>query len=470
MNRESGRPALELLSSHWLSLAGAALVTTAGFSWLFVLPMQVRGRAGNPYIGLIVFIAIPVVFCLGLALIPIGAYLGRRRIRDGLANVLDRKTALRRLATLLAGATFANLVIGTQGTYRAVEHMDTVQFCGQSCHVMQPEFVSHDNAPHAQVSCVECHVAPGATGWVKSKMAGVRQLRDVVFNRYPRPIPSAMESGRLVPASETCEQCHWPEKQISARLRIIPGYKDDEANSASQTVLMMPVGGGKAGGIHGTHFGPGVEIRYAAADLKRQTIPLVQYRNRNSNESRTYLAQDATPESVRNLPQFDMQCVDCHNRPTHAFALPERAVNRALASGALSSTLPYIKKKSVELLNTAYAGSDEAAQKIRNGIVEFYREKYPDVYAQRSSDVTRAADSVVSIYNRNVFPDLKVTWGTYPNNLGHTDFPGCFRCHDEAHATSGKQTITQDCSVCHNALAVDEATPEVLKTLGLAKP
>jgi len=199
-------------------------------------------------------------------------------------------------------------------------------------------------------------------------------------------------------------------------------------------------------------------------------IPWVLYRNRHTNATRTYLAQDANPESVRNLPHFDMQCVDCHNRPTHAFELPERAVNRALASGALWSTLPYIKKKSVELLKSEYAGSEEAAQKIRNAIVDFYREKYPEVYAQRSSDVTRAADSVVSIYNRNVFPDLKVTWGTYPNNLGHTDFPGCFRCHDEAHAASDRKTITQDCIVCHNALAVDEAAPEVLNTLGLAKP
>jgi hypothetical protein len=162
-----------------------------------------------------------------------------------------------------------------------------------------------------------------------------------------------------------------------------------------------------------------------------------------------------------------MQCVDCHNRPTHAFELPERAVNRALASGAISGTLPFIKKKSVELLNVPYSSREEAAQKIRGGLAGFYREKYPDAAAQRSQDIARAADSIVGIYERNVFPDLKVTWGTYPNNLGHTDFPGCFRCHDEAHATSDKKTITQDCAVCHNALAVDEATPEVLKTMGL---
>ena len=152
MSDDPDRPILELLASHWLSLLGEALVTTAGFSWLFVLPRQIRGNASNPYIGLVVFIAIPVVFCLGLALIPIGIYLGRRRVKEGLAIVMDRKTSMRRLWVFLGVTTLANLLIGTQGTYRAVEHMETVQFCGQSCHVMQPEFVSHDNAPHAHVA------------------------------------------------------------------------------------------------------------------------------------------------------------------------------------------------------------------------------------------------------------------------------------------------------------------------------
>jgi len=465
MSPQPNRPVLELLSSHWLSLLGAALVTTAGFSWLSVLPMQVRGHASNPYIGLIVFIAIPVVFCLGLALIPVGMYLGRRRAREGLGTVLDRAASVRRIVVFFALTTVANIVIATQGTYRAVEHMETVQFCGQSCHVMLPEFTSHENAPHAHVTCVECHVAPGATGWMRSKMAGVRQLRDVTFNTFPRPTASGLESNRLVPAAQTCEACHWPGKINATRLRIIPGYKDDEANTATQTVLMMSVSA-----IHGAHLGSGIEIHYAAADAKRQSIPWVDYRNSNTNQSRTYLAQDATPEDIAKLKKYQMQCVDCHNRPTHAFQLPERAVNEALASGALPSTLPYLKKTSMEILKTEYASRQEAAQKIPAALQRYYRDKQPDVDANRSGDIARAGSALLAIYNQNVFPDLKVTWGTYPNNLGHTDFPGCFRCHDETHATSDKKTITQDCGVCHNALAVDEAAPDILKSLGLVKP
>jgi hypothetical protein len=464
------KPFLEILTSHWLTMLGAALVTTAGISWLFVLPMQVRGNATNPYIGLLVFIAIPVIFCAGLALIPLGVYLGRRRVARGVAVVRGRPEMLRRLAIFLGLTTAANLVIGTQGTYRAVEHMETAQFCGQSCHVMEPQFVSHSDTPHAKVPCVECHVAPGAAGWFRSKMAGVRQLKDVVLNSYARPIASAMESNRLVPASETCEGCHWSQRVIGPRLRTISTYKDDEANTLSKTVLLMSVGGGPAGGIHGAHLGPGVEIRYRAADAKRQTIPWVSYRNRNTNASRTYLAQDAAPESIESLPQFAMQCVDCHNRPTHIFEPPERAVDKALSSGAIPADLPFVRKKGVELLRAGYAGRDEAAKTIRDRLGAFYREKYGDMDSKRPGDIARAAGALIQIYNRNVFPDLGVTWGTYPNNLGHTDSPGCFRCHDDAHSAPDKRTISQDCGVCHNTLAVEETSPDILKALGLDKP
>jgi hypothetical protein len=464
------RSALEVLTSHWLTMLGAALVTTAAFSWLLVLPMQLRGHASNPYIGLLVFIAIPVIFCLGLAVIPVGVYLGRRRIREGVAIAADRRVSLRRLTIFLGATTAANLVIATQGTYRAVEHMETVQFCGQSCHVMQPEFVSHNDAPHDRVACVECHVGPGASGWVRSKMAGVRQLKDVVFNTYARPIASALENDRLIPASQTCENCHWPQKINGSRLRVISSYKDDESSSASTTVLMMSIGGGGTGGIHGAHLAPGVTIAYRAADPKRQTIPWVQYRNRKTNETRTFVAGDAKPETIETLPEHEMQCVDCHNRPTHVFDLPERVVDKALASGAIPADLPFIKKRGVELLKASYAGQEAATQQIPDQLAAFYRGKYPDLYARRSQDVTRAAREMVRIYSRNVFRDLGVTWGTYPNNLGHTDFPGCFRCHDDAHSTPDKKTITQDCSVCHNALAVDEASPEIVNTLGLKKP
>jgi len=463
------RPILVLLASHWISMLGTALVTLAGFSWLFLLPTNLRGAGvGNPYIGILLFIIIPAIFFAGLALIPIGVFLAKRNIAATIETLPDRRSAFRRTAIFFAVMTVANVIIGSQFSYRAVEHMDTAQFCGQSCHVMNPEFTAHQFPPHQGVQCASCHIAPGATGWLHAKMAGTNQLFAVVFNTYPRPIESAMENNKLVSSADTCEQCHTAERVIGPRLRIVTKYKDDEANTRNQTVLLMTIGGGATGGIHGAHMGPGVHVRYAAADKKRQTIPWVEYRNSSTGVKRTYLAADAKPDAVSAMPTFDMQCVDCHNRAAHSFEQPDRAVDSALAAGEIASGLPFVKKTAVELLKADYKSGEEAEQKIPAGLAQFYKDKYPQIAQQRGADIQAAGHSIAGIYGRNVFPDLKVGWGTYPNNLGHADFPGCFRCHDESHATSDKKTITQDCSTCHNALAVEETAPEVLKTLGLA--
>ena len=469
MSASPKRPILILLTSHWITMAGVALVTLAGFSWLFVLPANFHGGVDNPYIGILAFMAIPAVFFAGLALIPIGIALSRRKLASDPDLVANRKIAVRRAAIFFGVMTVANIIIGSQVSYRAVAHMETVQFCGQSCHVMKPEFTAHLLQPHQAVACAECHIAPGAEGWVKAKMNGTSQLIGVVLNNYPRPIESAMESNKLVSSAETCEHCHSREKVIGPRLRVIPKFKDDEANTRTETVLMMMVGGGIAGGIHGAHMGAGVHIRYAAADKKRQTIPWVEYSKDGATQK--FIATGTKPESIAAMPVFEMQCVDCHNRAAHSFDTAEHAIDRAMASGQISATLPFVKKTGMDLLKVSYASEDEAAQKIPAGLNAFYQQKYADMWAKRSNDVQAAANALASIYAHNVFPDLKVTWGTYPNNLGHMDDPGCFRCHDDAHATTDKKTITQDCSACHNALAMEESNPAVLKTLGLdSKP
>jgi len=469
MSDDSKRPILALLTSHWASMLGVALVTTAGFSWLFALPTQLRGHTSNPYIGIFIFLVIPIVFVAGLILIALGVVLARKRIEKGLFTAPDRATYIRRLAIFFAVTTVINIVIGTQGTYRAIEHMETAQFCGQSCHVMKPEFTAHQNSPHADILCVDCHVPPGAAGWVSSKAAGTRQLMDIVFKRVHYPIESAMETNRLVPSRLTCEQCHWPQNFDAVKLRVLFHFKVDATNTQTQTAMMMLTGGGDLGGIHGKHLATGIEIHYAAPDAKRQTIPWVEYRNRNTGEVRTFLADGSTSQSVASMPRHQMECADCHNRPTHTFELPERAVDETMGLGRISPTLPFIKRRTLELLKANYSSNEEAARIIPDKLARYYQEYYPAISSQRSQEISSAGTEIAAIYNRNVFPDLKVNWGTYPNNLGHSDFPGCFRCHDGSHSTSDqKATITQDCNTCHVPLAVDEAAPKVLKTLGLA--
>jgi hypothetical protein len=459
---ETFRPLLVLLASHWLSLAGVVLVTTAVILWILLLAFA--SGSGNPYLGILFYLLIPGVFFLGLILMPAGAWLAKEKLRKTIAGSEDAPRAIRRVLVFLGVTTAANLLLGTQFTYHAVEHMETDQFCGQSCHVMQPAFRASEVAGHSKVACVHCHVAPGAAGWFASKMAGTRQMIEVVFDSYPRPIASGLESGRLVGAEQTCERCHSRGRFLGAKLRVKPKYADDEKNTTSHTVLMLLVGGGAGWGIHGAHLDPDIEIRYTAADGKRQQIPWVEWRRKSTGEVREYVAAGGRKEGG----VFEMQCVDCHNRPAHSFETPEAALDRALALGEIPIGLPFARKTSLELLRARYSSQSEADEKIRSGFESFYEKSYPDTARGRRADVKRAAGAVSSIYSRNVFPDLKVDWGTYPNNAGHTDFPGCFRCHDADHSTKDGKVIGQDCASCHEVLAAEETDPEILRKLNLA--
>ena len=465
---QQDRPGLVLLMSHWLTRLGLVLVITALCTWLFFLPSGQAGHGENPYKGLVLYVILPVLFFGGLALGALGVVAGRRRIGERLqAGTVHLETARKRLVLFLAITIGANVLIGSQATYRAIQYMDTPQFCGAVCHSERPEFVGHQNSTHASVPCAECHVAPGQAGWIKAKMNGTRQLWHEITGKYPRPCPPALASGLLVPSRETCEHCHWAEKIVATRLVLSPSYASDEQNSASYTALLMLVGGARMRGIHHAHFAGGFEVRYAASDTKLETIPWVEYRNTKTGETKTYLAEGTKPEQVAGLTKHTMQCVDCHNRPTHDFLLPERALDRAIALGQIPN-LPFVKKQGLDVLKAGYASNAEAARKIPAAIEAYYAQAYPQLAAERKADIAAAGQAMLAVYDRNVFPDLNVTWGTYANNLGHTDSPGCFRCHDGSHATADKKsTIGQDCGACHNVLAMGEASPEILKTLGV---
>jgi hypothetical protein len=345
--------------------------------------------------------------------------------------------------------------------------MDSTTFCGLTCHtVMQPEYTAYQNSPHSHVECVKCHIGPGASWFVKSKMSGLGQVFAVTFNTYPRPIPAPVHN--LRPAKETCEDCHWPQKYGQDRVEVHPKFADDEANTKTETVLLMKIGGGNRGlGIHGTHLGkrPGeVMIRYWHKDEGRQEIPVLEYTV--NGKTTVYASGDAKPNGP-GLTEREMDCMDCHNRPAHAYELPDGALDKAMANGLISPALPYAKKKGLEILKTEYKTREEAAQKIPAAFTAYYQQSYPAVYQQHTADVQAAAQEVLAIWNRNIFPDMNVTWGKYPINIGHNDFPGCFRCHDGSHAEKGGNTITQDCNACHNLLGMDEKNPKILQDLGM---
>jgi hypothetical protein len=342
--------------------------------------------------------------------------------------------------------------------------MDSPQFCGQSCHVMHPEYTAYKISAHSHVACVDCHIGSGAEAYFSAKVNGTKQLLEVTFDRYPTPIPSPVES--LRPARYTCEGCHTPAKFIGEKLLVKSSFADDEKNTETQTVVVLHLGGRDSlshlTGIHGIHLG---HIEYIATDPTRTTIPWVQKRNTDGTE-----IVFATPAAGSGVPQGErrvMDCIDCHNRAAHTFVTAEDALNRAMAEGAVSPELPWVHKKGLELLNGNYACEAEASVKIPAELEAFYRAEHPEVLTVKAALVKSAGEQLAIIYSQNVFPFMKVTWGTHPNHIGHMSYPGCFRCHDGEHAAKSGASITQDCSACHNLLATDEPRPKVLSDLGI---
>jgi nitrate/TMAO reductase-like tetraheme cytochrome c subunit len=472
------RPAV-YLGQNPISLTGAVLTTSAAITLLaFWAYLIARGGAVHPYYSILFFLILPVIFALGLVLMPIGAYLRRRKLRalhqlPPIYPQIDfRSPMLRRAVLLVAGLTFLNFCIMGTASYQAVEYMDSTQFCGQVCHtVMIPEYTAYLNSPHSRVECVDCHIGPGAPWFVRAKISGVRQLFAVALKTYDRPIPSPVEN--LRPARETCEQCHWPQKFTGDKLVIRTKYADDEQNTPATTVLLLKIGGRTPDGlvgIHGRHLDTGERIDYVSTDGRRQVIPQVSYID-DRGQSVQYVSDEVktTPEELARAEHRKMDCVDCHNRPTHAFQMPERAVDNAMTEGRISKDLPYIKREAVAALRASYPDRDAASQQIPARIVEFYRAKYPQAYQGHRAAIESSADQVKDIYLRNIFPDMKLTWGTHPNNIGHEDFLGCFRCHDGKHKAADGKIINDDCSACHEILAMEEKDPKILADLGLAK-
>ena len=366
-------------------------------------------------------------------MIPAGALWHRRRLTlaGSLPSEYPRvdfnQPLFRQVAAWVGGFTVFNAIILSVGSYRSVEYMDSANFCGQTCHtVMQPEYTAYLNSAHQRVSCVQCHIGPGAGWFVKSKLSGVRQVLAVTFHNYDHPIPSPVQ--QLRPARETCEQCHWPMMFTGDRLIVRKKYSDDEKNTPLTTVLLMKIGGHngeKAIGIHGRHLDANSRVQYTATDRQRQNVPRVTYLD-DDGKKVEFISTDAkpTPQQLSAGESRAMDCMDCHNRPAHTFQLPDRAVDRAISEGLINTDLPFIKKKATEALKTNYSDRDDASRRIAATLNDFYRSSYPDAYRDKRSSIDAAVHEVQAIYLRNVFPEMNVTWGTYPNNTGACGFSG----------------------------------------------
>lgn len=453
-------------------MLGSVFALAVAVLIIVLFGMELSGFKGGPYLGILTYLILPMMFMLGLALIPVGVMRKRRLDAAAVADhekrpglpVIDLNNERTR-GVVLASVAIGVLSIALIGsaTYKGVAVMETVAFCGTVCHtVMQPEHTAFQRSPHSKITCANCHIGTGADWFVKSKLSGSWQMVSVALNLYPTPVPTPVHN--LRPARETCEQCHWPTKHVGDKLSVRTKFADDAANTETKTVLVLKVGGqqGSAStGIH-WHVDRGVQIRYLS-DPSRQNIYDIEMTTPDGKK-RVYKT-DAKPEGPTEWREMD--CVDCHNRPSHTFYPAEREVNLALEDGRIDKTLPFVKREGMRVLQEGkYASHEEARKGIAGQIETFYKTNHADLAGTKAAQIAAAGKALGDIYSWNVFPKMKVTWGTYINNLGHSDeAPGCFRCHDKRHTADDGSKISRSCKTCHAVLAEDDPDPEILKII-----
>jgi nitrate/TMAO reductase-like tetraheme cytochrome c subunit len=444
------------LLRHPVSLAGAMLATAGAVAFIALFVAELLGLLHNPYAALVVFVAVPAILVIGLLLIPFGMWLERRRLLRHPGSerewfVIDfRSPATRRRALMVVALTVVNIAIVLLAGHGSLQSMESPSFCGQACHTpMHPQFTAWQNAPHSQVTCVQCHIGEGGRAFVKYKMNGLRQLYHVATGHYPRPIPGVAD---LRPANEVCGSCHWPGKGFGDVVRIKRAFADDEANTETATILQLFLGGPGAPTAAGRaihwHADPRVQIEFIHTDIERQTITFVTYTDAQGRV-REFTAEGATPEELAKGSRRAMDCVDCHNVAAHRIATaPEEAVDEAIAAGRLDRGLPFVRREGVRLMKANHSTREGGAQMISDELRMFYAGQ------GRGGDprVAKAATALQAIYQRNVFPDMKVSFGTYPDNLGHTASVGCFRCHDGSLVAKDGSSIGSDCEYCHKQI------------------
>ena len=466
-----------LLTENFISLCGTVLTVISATLILSLIALELFGFHGGPYTGILVYLIFPGVFAGGLVLIPLGHWWQHRRERKLLAQgkilehrlpVIDlNRERTRIVVVLVVFATVINIAIISASIYKGMEVMDSTAFCGKTCHtVMAPEFTTYQRSPHSRVKCVECHIGEGASWFVKSKLSGAWQLVAVAFNLYSKPIPTPVHN--LRPARETCEQCHWPTKFVGDKLKVITHYAEDEQSTEKKTVMMIRIGGSQTVGSHGIHWhvDPNNTVRFLT-DEKRETIGDVELTTQDGKTT-VFKAEGDGAKLVagKDATWRTMDCVDCHNRPTHIYRSAVTEVESALASGRIDKNLPFIRREAVKALDQDYPDNATAKVKITESMMAFYKNQLPHMTPEQEKAVATAADELAKAFSLNVFPQMGIKWGTYKSNIGHNDTLGCFRCHDDQHKAPDGKTISMDCSTCHKLLANDEKDPEIIKQLG----
>jgi len=449
---------------NWITITGFLLAVNSLVVIILLFLFSLLQKESNPYMGLFTFIVSPAFMVLGLLLIPIGMLNKRKKMKGHEYAkqkwpVLDMNNKINRTAVIrISIITLVLLVATAMGSYQAFHYTESVKFCGTLCHkVMEPEYTAYQNSSHANVKCVECHVGEGAGWYVKSKLSGLYQVYSVIFKKYATPIETPLRN--LRPASETCERCHWPEKFYSQKLRNLRSYVADSGNTEWNTSLLMKIGPqysakGLTEGIH-WHINKNVKIEYAAGSRDRESIPWVKYTDLKTGKVKIFFDEEnpTDKKALDSLEKRTMDCMDCHNRPSHKYLSAPNFIDNAIVAGKIPSDIPFIKMAAMEALKVSYNTKDSAHIAIKDVITTYYKDEQPEAYAKNTQRINKAIIDIISEYDKNVFPFMKVESTRYLDHIGHLESDGCFRCHSDRHKTASGETISRDCDMCHSFLA-----------------
>lgn len=438
--------------NNWISAIGGVIAGGALFSFALLVWMDLTGANKNPYLGIFTYIVAPGFLILGIAIAFFGAWAQRRwAIKN--ATEPDKwrldfsNPAQRRILWLFGFGAVGFLLLSAFGSYQTYHYAESNQFCGAVCHsAMNAEYTTYQRGAHARVDCVNCHVGSGAKAFVQAKLNGTRQLIMFTLDNYNRPIPTPVHNMR--PPSETCEKCHWPEKAHGNVDLAFDHYLSKRNNDAYSVRMLMHVTNGRPGGPDGGshwHVNPNNVVEFFAKDDKRQDIAWVRVTDKKSGETRVYRNEEFKGEpAAEQLRRMD--CLDCHNRPAHNFVSANDSIEKAMAEGRISTKLPFVKRSAVQAMIQEEIKTDAEAPAM---IAEFLKGKFKD-----HPDAPATIAEVQKIFASTMFVERKADWRQYPNNLGHKDWAGCFRCHDNKLKTATGQTIkASDCNSCHTIIA-----------------
>ena len=329
------------------------------------------------------------------------------------------------------------------------EYTNSPPFCGTTCHTMPPEYAAYQVSPHARVACVECHIGREFIGNQMFRKAGdLKHVFAVTFNTYEFPIYAKS----MRPAPQICEKCHSPEKFSDDSLRVRAHYSDDAENSFYNIYLILKTGGGskRIGLGRGIHWHVENEVQYFATDKLDQTIPYIRVLNDDGSYDEFVDVEadfDLTTLDATSLKTMD--CITCHNRISHTIFNPEQSVDNAIARGVISPDIPYIRRLAVDVLRKDYSSQEQALESITD-LDQYYEDNFPEFYATGQRKVLDAVEEIQKIYNVSVYQEQEIDWNTHPNNVGHTNSPGCFRCHDGKHLNGNDEAIRLECNLCHS--------------------